>query len=65
MNVKLTLALRDLANAKLTLAAHRAVVEMHRDAGDGKAVRAAQARVNGFRAAVGKAAYRVRLAEGS
>ena len=35
--------------ARLTLAAHEAALAMHRDNGNAKATRAAQARVNGLR----------------
>ena len=64
MNMALRLATGRLNKARFALTTHEAVVEMHRDAGDTRAVRAAQARVNGLRTAVGKAAFGVRCAGG-
>jgi hypothetical protein len=53
-----------LDRASVALAAHEAAVAMHRDAGDTKALRSAQARVNGLRYRVAKlAAEARRLAE--
>ena len=53
-----------LDRARLALAAHEAVLSMHRDSGDKIAARAAQARVNGLRTKVAKlAAEARRLAE--
>lgn len=64
MHTGLKIAFENLAKARTVLAAHEAVVAMHRDNGDLNAARSAQARVNGLRTAVGKAAFRVRQAGG-
>jgi len=42
------------ADTTAAIAAHHAAVAMHRDNGDAKAARAAQARLNGVRAKVAK-----------
>jgi hypothetical protein len=64
MNIALQIATERLAKARIVLAAHEAEVQMLRESGETMKVRAAQARVNGLRTAVGKAAFAVRQAGG-
>jgi hypothetical protein len=43
-----------IEQARTQLAMHEAALAMHRDNGDAKAARSAQARINGLRTKVGK-----------
>jgi hypothetical protein len=63
-NVALQIALDRLTQAKVILAANEASLAMVRDMGDTKAIRSVQARVNGLRTKVGRAAFSVRQAGG-
>lgn len=57
-------ALEEHARLTLLVSAHEATVLMLREAGDGKAARAAQARLNGMRSKLGYASSAVRQAGG-